>query len=868
MEPTRRWKAIGYLQWMGFEMPAGRLLQTNFNGGEQSSRARGRSDLAGYFQSAEILENLFCLVEGPASRRPGFEYVADVKFNDKSTRLVGFTRSTEKSVLIEIGDLYMRFFDGDTMAPLEAQTGVTDLVTTFTESQVHKLYHSQSADVMWFCSLESDVDVQALKRFADDDWQIDIYKSLNGPFLQESFGSVTITPNNEAGSSVFLNASSGIFSVEQIGGLYRILTTGGGKPFIKWKAEEGKGGDPDDPVIPQGDLREHDGKVYLAATGGVASNQPPVHDSGIVPDGGGQVQWNYLHDFGGSIRLHTFNTSIQVIGSVEERLPSVLPTNVWAQGAFSIENGYPKIVGIFEQRLFFCSTKLQPDTIFLGRIAGFNAIDADFKPGAGNGEINDDDAITLTLADNEINSPSWALSDEQLILGTPRGLIRITGPSPDEGISPSGALARRVQGSKPASRICRGILADGAVVYASIGGAKLYEMDQGGRHTTLTAHAQHVGASEIIKIIWLGEPYQRLFALRADGGIFCLTYDREQQVRGWARIIIAGSYLGGPANIDSMDVIRDAKGNDRLVVCVLRSINGATRRTTERLALDWRLEENLADEAVYMDAAVTVDLWNKNTGFTISLAAASGAGGGDTVTLTAVGHTPFTGTEGQILSLRNVSAPIEAGGARIVRMCQIRIDTLTSSAIAVGTFIIGPDEDGFLVGPSLDQWAWTQTQISGLAHLEGESVVVQADGMDFGSFTVTGGVVDIAEPFSRASAGLEVNWRGRSLPMALRFADGASKGQRLTANKAYISMLETGAEQASVRVIEDGRKLEASVLGGRRDDENMGDAPAIGNFQQEVHLSKTTARDLQLEVFGGGVLPATLESIALEYSAE
>ncbi len=86
------------------------LIQNAFNKGEWSPRLDGRSDLEGYYGACRTLENMFPTRYGPAERRPGLKYVAEVKDSTKAARLFPFKYSTVQSYIIEAGDQYFRFF--------------------------------------------------------------------------------------------------------------------------------------------------------------------------------------------------------------------------------------------------------------------------------------------------------------------------------------------------------------------------------------------------------------------------------------------------------------------------------------------------------------------------------------------------------------------------------------------------------------------------------------------------------------------------------------------------------------------------------------------------------------------------------------
>lgn len=91
-------------------MPRVNPYRAAFNSGELSPRMAARVDFGKYSNAADLMENFLPLAEGGAMRRPGTKYVAEVKDSSKSTRLRQFEFSNTQAYIVEMGDLYMRFY--------------------------------------------------------------------------------------------------------------------------------------------------------------------------------------------------------------------------------------------------------------------------------------------------------------------------------------------------------------------------------------------------------------------------------------------------------------------------------------------------------------------------------------------------------------------------------------------------------------------------------------------------------------------------------------------------------------------------------------------------------------------------------------
>lgn len=81
-----------------------------FNAGEFSRRLESRSDLQKYQSACRTLENFIALPYGGISNRPGTEYIALAKETDSATRLIPFSFSTSTNFLLAFSNTALRFF--------------------------------------------------------------------------------------------------------------------------------------------------------------------------------------------------------------------------------------------------------------------------------------------------------------------------------------------------------------------------------------------------------------------------------------------------------------------------------------------------------------------------------------------------------------------------------------------------------------------------------------------------------------------------------------------------------------------------------------------------------------------------------------
>lgn len=90
-------------------MPTTRTFFRSFAGGELSPEMFGRIDDVKFQTGAAKLRNFIAMPQGPAENRPGTAFVRAVKNSAKRTRLIPFTYSTTQTMVLELGDGYIRF---------------------------------------------------------------------------------------------------------------------------------------------------------------------------------------------------------------------------------------------------------------------------------------------------------------------------------------------------------------------------------------------------------------------------------------------------------------------------------------------------------------------------------------------------------------------------------------------------------------------------------------------------------------------------------------------------------------------------------------------------------------------------------------
>lgn len=273
-------------------------FQSSFNAGEISPALYARPDLAKYSSGAKTVENFICGVHGRAFNRPGTKFIAEVKDSSKKHRLIPFQFSTTQSYALEFGDATMRVFrdggivsesnisisgatqanpvvldatthgfsDGDWiiisdvvgMIELNGKTfkvanktantfelndindaaingtgfaayisggvcnRIYEISTPYASSDLVDLAFAQSADVMYIT--HPDYYPRKLSRTGHTSWTLESLPFKDGPYSEQQPDDVdiSITPASRAGSDIAITASDDVFVAAMVGAPFRV----------------------------------------------------------------------------------------------------------------------------------------------------------------------------------------------------------------------------------------------------------------------------------------------------------------------------------------------------------------------------------------------------------------------------------------------------------------------------------------------------------------------------------------------------------------------------------------------------------------------------------------------------------------------
>lgn len=663
------------------------LLQPSFSRGEIAVAVSARTDLGAYMTSLRRCRNYLVSPYGGAINRPGTTFLAETEGNEIA-RMIRFKFSASDTYALEFTHLKMRVYRNGGLV----LSGMTPFVLTtpFTRDEIFEMTFTQSADVMDI--VHPNHKPQKLRRFDHDNWTISD-ASLVPSIAAPASATATYTGGASSGTSIFWTYQ--ITAVIDNGGVI----------------EESL------PVTSNAVL------VYLSAPFTTVTWT-------AVP---GASYYNIYKDNAGA-GVFGFTGRATTTGFSDINItPTKTDTPPTGTDPFVGAGNYPSAVAYYQQRLVYASTDNKPQTLWFSRPGAFNNFGYSFP-------VKDDDAITWTLASNEVNRIQHLTTLRSLMTFTDGAEWTIQGTS--AGLTPK-TINGEAQTYNGIGNL-RPLMINNNVLYAQERGRDITAFGYSLEADGFSGSDISILSSHFLQDYSLADwdyqniPYSIIWGVRSDGGLIGITYMPEQDVVGWHLHTTDGLYK----SVCSVPEGRE----DYLYFCVERVINGVTKHYVERSASRNPVRYN--DEVIiarsyFVDCGLTYD--GSNTG---------------SETMTMTGGTEWKYPEALTLTSSNASR-FSAGdvGNEVQYMptpvsepFRLKITGYTSGAI-VTVRPIG-EVPAAIRGTPFTSWTFARDSFSGLSHLEGKKVAILADGNVVAQQTVTGGSISIPTPAGIVVIGL------------------------------------------------------------------------------------------------------------------
>lgn len=776
------------------------VIQPSFTGGEISPSLYGRVDLARYYTSLKTCRNFIVRQFGGITNRGGLRLVGEVADSTKKTRLLPFQFNTEQAYALELCGGALRVIkDG---AYVVKDGGIYSRSTPYTEEEISRLKYTQSADVMTLCHPQHKP--QQLSRTDHNAWGFADFSNADGPFAEVNSDTTLTIYSNSVIGDVTVTASSGIFTADMVGRLLYVEQSPDGLTR-RWEVQKS---------VIINDIRRAGSSYYQALASGTTGTVRPSVLEGVEHDGDPGVQWKYLHSGFGIVRITGYTSPTVVSATVLKRLPDQVvtgsvsrsiealvpgnpggvgpgeveipvqnvritisahglvsgntvtvtgvtgttgangtwqiividvntfdlsgctatgtytgggivtrtadgvPTYKWALEAWGGAAKYPGAVHYHQQRQVFGGSYGNPQGVWFSTVGGY----ASFEQ---NNPILDDDAIRYSIVSRQVNEVRHFVELSQLIALTSGGPFTLGGGD-NSVLTPSTISAKR-QSGRGASHVPPVVIGERAL-YVQDKGTQVRSLGYSfqndafiGEDLTLLASHLFYG-HEIVDWAYQENPYSCIWAVRSDGALLGLTYLPEQEVVAWHRHDTPGGLF------ESVCVI--SEGEEDAVYFVVKRGN---KRYVERME-----SRKSGADAFFVDAGLTYDGRN-TTAKTMTLSGGVNYDEKEVLTLTASSAT---------FSASDVGRGIHYNGDVTYRL---KIHAYTSPTVVS---VIPNRTIPEVYRQTRADWTFAAKSVSGLSHLEGQTVKILADGFVQSDKTVSGGSVTLDFPAGVVHVGL------------------------------------------------------------------------------------------------------------------
>jgi hypothetical protein len=799
-------------------------FQTNFTAGELTPKLAGQVDFKKYNNGVEEMQNMTVFPQGGATRRYGSRFVAEVKDSSKSTRIIPFEFNITQSYILELGDQYIRFYkdNGQITNTPKTITGITQANPAVVTVSSHGY---TNGDDVWINSVVGMTQLNN-RRFR-------IANVTTNTFELQGVNSTGYTAYASAGTAADVFEIASPFTETQ---LYEIAFTQSADVMYlvhedvsprklsrtghtNWTLTEVD--------FKRGPYLDQNTTSTTMTPSGTSGSVTITASSStfVATDVGRLIKFNSGH-----AKITNFSSATQVTATTTDNFSGTGGTADWSLGTFTSTKGFPKAVSFFEQRLVFAGTTSFPQTIF----ASESGLYEEFDVGSGNAA----DAFIYTIAANRVNVIRWLAPARDLIVGTVGGEFKVGRPT-GEPLKPDNVQI--TQQTTYGGYTTQPIQIGNAVLFVQRQQKKVREFayrfeSDAYLAPDMTLLAEHITGKGIVDVDYAQEPDSIYWAVRKDGALLGLTYQREEDVIAWHRHIIGGSYkLTFNGASDVTDSVTDSNNNGFVTISnhglstgdkVTYSAGGGTKLGGIVDGQDYFVyvvDANKFEFASTYEQAIDRTIIQIQDG---------------------VGANHSVKAQAQVKSVSTISEASENQTYIVVRR---RINGNIVQYVEYLDDLLKLDSGlaGTVNGSS--------STITGLDHLEGEEVQILIGDAVFPNQTVTNGAISVSLNSTSGFKSIEIGLAYTSKIKTMRIEAGANAGTAQGRKKRY--------NEVMVRLHKTvGIKINGDQLPFRTSSTPMGqNIPEFTGDKRVTNLGWD--RDGQIEILQEQPLPMTVLGI-------
>jgi len=740
------------------------LNGTNINGAAIVTR---QITVAAPDQNIEHALNII-VAGGPVTFRVGStsggqEYIAETTLLTGNHSLA-FTPTGDFHLTFRHGDIYPVYLS--TIAV--ASAGVMEITTPWPLLDIPGIRSDQSADVVFVAcgnALSSPVGSsfhtprRIERRGTGRSWSVVLYQPDNGPFVPERTSKAKLKVSATFGNTT-LTASENFFTSAHVGAIFRLFHTGQNGVFRFGSADAyspawevngiGAATERRSTIVTTGTWtanirvqRSFDGpdegfRTVQTITTNTTTNIDDADDNvtvwyrlaiPVTADYTSGTAIATLTYTGGGVtgicRVLAYNSATTVTVNVLKRFSLTEYTDNWNEGQWSDKRGHPTSAALFEGRLWW-----------FGGSQAFGSVSDDYANYDDETE-GESAPIVKTIGRGPVDSVYWALPLQRMLLGTAGQEIAMQSSSLDEPLTSQNTAARTI--STQGSADVAAVVVDTRGIFVQRSGKRVFMLDfdlNQGTHQAqeLSLLVPDLLDSGVVSLAVQRQPDTRFHCVLGDGRVAVLTFEKAEEVLCWAVVETDGFVEAA--------IVLPGTDEDQLYYHVRRVINGQTKRYLEKFSLE---RECHYPQTIYSGTSTS-----------------------------SITDLPYA--DGTAVTLRDASG------------VKLENQTVTGGTITLASPVtwaeITPSRSG-LVDSAKHGTQSASATITGLSHLEGEAVVVWADGKSFSpiasgvqtTFTVSAGQITLPETVQEYSVGLGYSAPWQSTKMAYAAAAGTALNQ-------------------------------------------------------------------------------------------
>lgn len=497
----------------------------------------------------------------------------------------------------------------------------------------------------------------------------------------------------------------------------------------------------------------------------------------------------------------------------------------------SASGNNPYTSSIFQQRQIFGTTDNEPLGIFGTKPGEYTNMDYGLI-------TSDSDSYEFEL-DTALVYPihNFTALQKGLLAFSGSGVWYVTGDG-QISVTPSSVTAQP-QTFVGAANVPP-IVVDNNVLYVEKGNSMIRSLEYNAytevytpKDRSLLANHLFANKKQIEHWAWCRAPFYLVWSHRTDGKFLSFTFNSDQDIYAWAQH-------------ETLGLVRDVtqvleNGINAPYFMVDRQINGTRHKFLERM--DSRVGGVNAEDFFTVDCGIKFGGTSQDG----TLYGTINSSDSTVITLEAVNATPFTAD--------NVGDIIRADGG------QFRITSYTSSNTVVAKIKLAAS-DNMPDGNPRPTDSWTMdtpiTEVGGLWHLEGETVVGLYDGNELAEQVVSGGKVTFPSEASMGCVGLAYSCIAKTLPVTVQ--NDIIEGRAYSISEAKIRLNATRG--LAIGTSEDNAKEIKT-----RTTENYDQATNLISGYKNALVSGTFGTETQIVFKVSKPLPATVLSYVISVDA-